>query len=120
LRVNAQYFTQLGGHAFDVLLFGNMQFFYGTKKGTGNVHLRKSVMETPAMIMRVFRKERISRTQVFELHARFKAGWTSIEDDQHTDRNINYSRWKVTKKIKQITKSSPPPRTTQGTWPKNR
>jgi hypothetical protein len=31
----------------------------------------------------------------------------------------NYSLWKVTKKIKWITKSSPPLRTPQGTWSRN-
>jgi hypothetical protein len=37
-----------------------------------------------------------------------------------TPRNsTDYSLWKVTKKIKQITKSSPPLRTPQGTWAEN-
>jgi hypothetical protein len=33
--------------------------------------------------------------------------------------STDYSLWKVTKKIKQITKSSPSPGTPQGTWAKN-
>jgi hypothetical protein len=33
--------------------------------------------------------------------------------------STSYSLWKVTKIIKQITKSSPPLRTPQGTWARN-
>jgi hypothetical protein len=33
--------------------------------------------------------------------------------------STDYSLWKVTNKIKQITKSSPPLRTQQGTWARN-
>jgi hypothetical protein len=33
--------------------------------------------------------------------------------------STDYSLWKATKKIKQVTKSSPPLRTPQGTWARN-
>jgi len=38
------------------------------------------------MIQQGFGDQRFSRTQVFQWHARFKAGRTSVDDDEHTGR----------------------------------
>jgi hypothetical protein len=46
-------------------------------------NLGKSATETVAMIRLVFGEESMSHTWVFEWHARFRAGHTSIEDVQH-------------------------------------
>jgi hypothetical protein len=52
-------------------------------------NLGKSVTETLTMIRQAFREESMSCTWVFEWHAQFRAGRTSIENDQHTGRPIS-------------------------------
>jgi hypothetical protein len=52
-------------------------------------NLQKSETETVAMIRQAFREESMSLTLVFELHAWFRAGQTSNEDDHHTGRPIS-------------------------------
>jgi hypothetical protein len=47
-------------------------------------NIGKIVTETLAMIKQAFGEESMNYTQVFEWHAQFKTGWTSIEDNQHT------------------------------------
>lgn len=52
-------------------------------------NLRKSATETLAMIRQAFREESVSSAWMFEWHAWFRAGRTSIEDDQRTGRPIS-------------------------------
>jgi len=64
--------------------FGN-----GSEKGTASfirvcANLGKSATETLEMIQQGFGDQTLRRTQVFQWHARFKAGRTSIVDDEHT------------------------------------
>ena len=49
-------------------------------------NLGKSATETLEMIQQGFGDQSLSRTQVFQWHARFKAGRTSVDDDEHTGR----------------------------------
>jgi len=49
-------------------------------------NLGKSATETLEMIQQGFRDQSLSRTQVFQWHARFKTGHTSVDDDEHTGR----------------------------------
>jgi hypothetical protein len=44
----------------------------------------------------------MSHTWVFEWHAQFRAGWTSIEDDQHTGRSISCTTPDTVAKLQQI------------------
>ena len=48
--------------------------------------LGKSAMETLRMIQQGFRDQSSSCTQVFQWHAQFKTGRTSVDDDEHTGR----------------------------------
>jgi hypothetical protein len=52
-------------------------------------NLGKSATDTLAMIRQAFGEESMSVHRVFEWHARFRAGRTSIDNDQHTGRAIN-------------------------------
>jgi len=47
-------------------------------------NLGKSATETLKMIQQGFGDQRLSRTQVFQWHTRFKTSRTSIDDDEHT------------------------------------
>jgi hypothetical protein len=49
-------------------------------------NLGKSATETITMIKQAFREQILSRTQVFEWHAQFKTGSTTVDDDKHTGR----------------------------------
>jgi len=49
-------------------------------------NLGKSATETLEMIQQGFRDQSLSRTQVFQWHARFKTSRTSVDDDEHTGR----------------------------------
>jgi hypothetical protein len=50
-----------------------------------SANLGKSA-ETLVMTQQAFRDQILSRTQVFQRHARFKTGRTSVDDDKHTGR----------------------------------
>ena len=41
------------------------------------------------MIPQAFEEQSLSRAQVFQWHARFKTGRTSVDDDEHTGRPIS-------------------------------
>jgi hypothetical protein len=64
-------------------------------------NLGESATETQAVIRQVFGEESMSCTWVFEWHAHFKAGWTSIEDDQHTGRPIRSTGQDTVAKLQQ-------------------
>jgi len=48
--------------------------------------LRKGATETLTMIQQAFGNQSLSRAQVFQWHALFKTGRTSVDDDDHTGR----------------------------------
>jgi hypothetical protein len=59
-------------------------------------------MEIVAMIRQMFGEETMSCTQVFEWHAWFRAGQTSIEDDQHTDKPISCTTPDIVAKLNSL------------------
>jgi transposase len=68
-------------------------------------NLGKSAAETQAMIRQAFGEESMIRTRVFEWHARFRAGQTSIEpieDDEHTCGRINSTTPETVAKLQQL------------------
>ena len=88
--------TKLGGrgqfsHAFFGVVYVTCGDFHaGSEKGTASVHQIlcqswKSATETLTMIQQAFEDQSLSRAQVFQWHARFNIGRTSV-DDEHTGR----------------------------------
>jgi hypothetical protein len=49
-------------------------------------NLGRSATETLTIIQQAFGDQILSRTQVFQWHAQFKPGRTSVDDDEHTGR----------------------------------
>ena len=49
-------------------------------------NLGKSAMETLTMIQQAFGDQSLSSAQVFQWHAWFKTGRTSVDNDEHTGR----------------------------------
>jgi hypothetical protein len=49
-------------------------------------NLGKSATETLKMIQQAFGDQILSRTQVYQWHAWFKTGCTSVDDGKHTGR----------------------------------
>jgi len=82
--------------SFHMRLFGVVyvtcgNFHGGSEKGTASVHqicasLWKSAMETLTMIQQAFGDQSLSCAQVFQWHAWFKTGRTSVDDAEHTGR----------------------------------
>ena len=64
--------------------------------------LGKSDTETLEMIQQGFGDQSLSRTQVFRWHARFKAGRTSVEDDEHTGRPTSCTTPETIARIQEI------------------
>jgi hypothetical protein len=54
------------------------------------------------MIRQAFREESMSRTRVFEWHARFRVNRTSIEDDQQTGRPISSTTLDAIAQLQQL------------------
>jgi hypothetical protein len=54
------------------------------------------------MIRQAFGKESVSLTRVFEWHALFRAGRTSIENEQHTGRPISFTTPESEAKLQQL------------------
>jgi hypothetical protein len=76
---------------FGVVYVTRGDFHNGSEKGTASVHQIlcqswKSATETLEMIQQGFGDQSLSRTQVFQWHAQFKTGRTSVDDDKHTRR----------------------------------
>ena len=64
--------------------------------------LGKSDTETLEMIQQGFGDQSLSRTQVFRWHARFKAGRTSVDDDEHTGRPTSCTTPETVARIQEI------------------
>jgi hypothetical protein len=82
-----RFYTRL----FGVVYVTCGDFYDGSEKGTASVHkfcanLGKIVTETLEMIQQGFGDQSLSRAQVFQWHARFKTGRTSVDDDERTGR----------------------------------
>jgi hypothetical protein len=54
------------------------------------------------MFRQAFGEESMKCTWVFEWHARFRASWTSTEDDKHTRRPISYTTPDTEAKLQQL------------------
>jgi len=54
------------------------------------------------MIQQGFGDQSLSRTQVFRWHARFKAGRTSVDDDEHTGRPTSCTTPETVARIQEI------------------
>lgn len=54
------------------------------------------------MIKQAFGGQSMSRTRVFEWHARFRAGRTAIEDDAHTGRPVRCTTLDIVAKVQQL------------------
>ena len=65
-------------------------------------NLGKSATETLEMIQQGFGDQSLSRTQVFQWHARFKAGRTSVDDDEHTGRPTTCTTPETVARIQEI------------------
>jgi len=59
-------------------------------------------METLEMIQQGFRDQSLSRTQVFQWHARFKTGRTSVDDDKHTGRPTSCTTPETVARIQEL------------------
>jgi hypothetical protein len=51
--------------------------------------LGKIAMETVTVIQQAFGDQSLGRAQVFQWHAQFKTGCTSVDNDEHTGRFTN-------------------------------
>jgi len=65
-------------------------------------NLGKSATETLTMIQQAFGEQRLSRAQVFQWHARFKTGRTSVDDDEHTGRHRSCTTPETVARIQQL------------------
>ena len=65
-------------------------------------NLGKSATETLEMIQQGFGDQSLSRTQVFQWHARFKAGRTSVDNDEHTGRPTSWTTPETIARIQEI------------------
>ena len=64
-------------------------------------NLGKSATEILEMIQQGLRDQSLNRTQVFQWHARFKAGRTSV-DDEHTGRPTSSTTPETVARIQEI------------------
>jgi len=65
-------------------------------------NLGKSATETLEMIQQGFGDQSLSRTQVFQWHARFKTGGTSVDDDEHTGRPASCTTPETVARIQEV------------------
>ena len=65
-------------------------------------NLGKSATETLEMIQQGFGDQSLSRTRVFQWHARFKTGRTSVDDDKHTERPTSCTTPETVARIQQL------------------
>jgi len=64
--------------------------------------LGKSATETLTMIQQAFGNQSLSRAQVFQWHALFKTGRTSVDDDEHTGRPRSCTTPETVARIKEL------------------
>ena len=64
-------------------------------------NLGKSATETLTMIQQAFGDQSLSRAQVFQRHARFKTGRTSV-DNEHTGRPTNCTTPETVTRIQEL------------------
>ena len=65
-------------------------------------NLGKSATETLEMIQQGFGDQSLSRTQVFQWHARFKTCRTSVDDDEHTGRPTSCTAPETVARIQEL------------------
>jgi len=65
-------------------------------------NLGKSATETLTMIQQAFRDQSLSRAQVFQWHAWFKTGRTSVDDDKHTGRTSSCTTPETVARIQEL------------------
>ena len=65
-------------------------------------NLGKSATVTLEMIQQGFGDQSLSRTQVFQWHARFKTGGTSVDDDEHTGRPASCTTPETVARIQEV------------------
>ena len=97
-----RFYTRLFGVVYVTL----GDFYDGSEKGTASVHqilchLGKSATETLEMIQLGFGDQSLSRAQVFQWHARFKTGRTSVDDDECTGRPTSCTTPETVARIRQ-------------------
>jgi len=54
------------------------------------------------MIQQAFGNQSLSRAQVFQWHARFKTGRTSVDDDEHTGRTTSCTTPETVARIQEL------------------
>jgi len=64
--------------------------------------LGKSATETLEMIQHGFGDQSLSHTQVFQWHARFKTGRTSVDDDEHTGKPTSCTTHDTVARIQEL------------------
>jgi len=65
-------------------------------------NLGKSATDTLTMIQQVFGDQSLSCAQVFQWHARFKTGRTSVDDDEHTGRPTSCTTPETVARIQEL------------------
>ena len=65
-------------------------------------NLGKNATKTLEMIQQGFGDKSFSRTQVFQWHARFKAGRTSVDKDEHTRKPTSCTTPETVARIQEI------------------
>jgi len=64
--------------------------------------LGKTATECYEMLKRAFREQAMGCSQTFQLFSQFKAGRTSIDDDEHSGRPVSNSTPEMTEKVHHI------------------
>jgi hypothetical protein len=65
-------------------------------------NLGKSATENLTMIQQAFWDQSLSNAQVFQWHARFKTGRTSVDDDKHTGRPTSCTTLETVTQIQEL------------------
>jgi len=65
-------------------------------------NLGKSAAETLTMIQQAFGDQGLSHAQVFQWHAQFKTGRTSVDDDEHTGRPRSCTTLETVARIQEL------------------
>ena len=65
-------------------------------------NLGKSATETLEMIQQGFRDQSLSCAQVFQWHAQFKTGCTSVDDDERTGRPTSCTTSETVVRIQEL------------------